>query len=163
LAYHGLTQGYLVGEVIRRVTSRSIGTFFADEVARVLGADFHIGTPPEVDSRIALVIPPATSPEDALDPASLAYRAVTNPPIPPETPWSDDWRRAEIPAANGHGNARSVALSQAAVSCGAGGLLSDITCRSIFETQAEATDLVTTTAQRSWLQDEPGRTADSGN
>jgi len=43
--YHAITQGYLVGEVVRRVTGQTIGNFFADEVAGPLGADFHIGTP----------------------------------------------------------------------------------------------------------------------
>ena len=43
--YHAITQGYLVGEVVRRVTGQSLGTFFAKEVAGPLGADFHIGTP----------------------------------------------------------------------------------------------------------------------
>ncbi|MDA0365193.1 MAG: serine hydrolase, partial [Chloroflexi bacterium] len=43
--YHSLTQGYLVGEVIRRVSGRSPGTFFREEVAEPLGADFHIGLP----------------------------------------------------------------------------------------------------------------------
>src|SRR3954451_5740545 len=55
--YHAITQGYLVGEVIRRVTGDTIGTFFAKEIAGPLGADFHIGTGPELDDRVALVIP----------------------------------------------------------------------------------------------------------
>src|SRR5438309_12022878 len=49
--YHAITQGYLVGEVVRRVTGQTIGTFFAKEVAGPLGADFHIGLAPEHDSR----------------------------------------------------------------------------------------------------------------
>ncbi len=59
--YHAVTQGYLIGELVRRITGDSIGTWFAREVARPLGADFHIGTPPEVDPRVAPVIPPAAS------------------------------------------------------------------------------------------------------
>ena len=43
--YHALTQGYLVGEVIRRVTGKSIGTVFREEIAEPLGADFWIGLP----------------------------------------------------------------------------------------------------------------------
>ena len=56
--YHSLTQGFLVGEVIRRVTGQSVGEFFAAEVAGPLGADFHIGLPAEDDQRVAPTIPP---------------------------------------------------------------------------------------------------------
>ncbi|WP_330256049.1 serine hydrolase domain-containing protein [Nocardia sp. NBC_00565] len=55
--YHSITFGFLVGEVIARVTGRSVGTFFAEEVAAPLGADFHIGLAPEHDHRVAALIP----------------------------------------------------------------------------------------------------------
>lgn len=45
--YHALTQGFLGGEIVRRVTGKSLGTFFRDEIAGPLGADFHIGVPDE--------------------------------------------------------------------------------------------------------------------
>src|ERR1700755_3043018 len=54
--YHAVTQGYLVGEVVRRVTGVSLGTFFAREVAGPLGADFHIGLPAEHERRVIRVI-----------------------------------------------------------------------------------------------------------
>ena len=44
--YHAITQGYLIGEVIRRITGRTIGTYFREEVAEKIGVDFHIGVPP---------------------------------------------------------------------------------------------------------------------
>src|SRR6201996_5257602 len=56
--YHALTQGYLVGEVVRRITGRTLGTFFRQEVAEPLGADFHIGLPASEDDRVADLIPP---------------------------------------------------------------------------------------------------------
>src|SRR5215213_3494507 len=62
--YHSLTQGFLVGEVVRRVSGRSVGEFFADEVAGPLDADFHIGLPAEHDSRVALAVPPPSRDED---------------------------------------------------------------------------------------------------
>src|SRR3954467_8378199 len=110
--YHGISQGNLVGEVVRRVDGRTVGRFFEEEIAKPLGADFHIGTPPECDDRVAPVIPP-----DADAPASLAgsgevprdsipYRAA-NRRLAAEQSWEIPWRRAEIPAAGGHGNARS--------------------------------------------------------
>jgi CubicO group peptidase (beta-lactamase class C family) len=149
--YHGISQGNLVGEVVRRVDGRSVGTFFAEEIARPLGADFHIGTPPECDDRVALVIPAPPlqfgsadgSVEVARD--SIPYRAA-NPRLVAEESWTIPWRRAEIPAAGGHGNARSVALAQSPVSNGgsAGGveLLSKETIERIFDVQAAGRDLV---------------------
>ena len=50
--YHALTFGFLVGEIVRRITGRSVGEFFAEEVARPLGADFHIGLAAEHDRRV---------------------------------------------------------------------------------------------------------------
>src|SRR5215212_1318479 len=57
--YHSLTQGFLVGEVVRRITGRSLGGFFAEEVAGPLGADFHIGLSAEHDHRVARTVPPS--------------------------------------------------------------------------------------------------------
>ncbi|HEY6481098.1 MAG TPA: serine hydrolase domain-containing protein [Streptosporangiaceae bacterium] len=110
--YHAITQGFLVGEVIRRVTGSRPGAFFAAEVAGPLDADFHIGTPAEHDHRIAPVIAPPESAEDA------ARRGPGNPPVPPDTANTTAWRRAEIPAAGGHGNARSVGAVQSVLACG---------------------------------------------
>jgi CubicO group peptidase (beta-lactamase class C family) len=106
--YHAITQGFLVGEVIRRVSGQSPGAFFAAEVAGPLGADFHIGTPAALDHRIAPVIPPPSAPD----------RPEGNPPVPAGTANTTAWRRAEIPAAGGHGNARSAAAVQAVLACG---------------------------------------------
>jgi CubicO group peptidase (beta-lactamase class C family) len=98
--YHALTQGYLVGEVIRRVAGgTTVGELFAKEIAGPLGADFHIGTGPECDDRIALVIPPpdATLGGDAikaLGPDSIAMRTLSNPALTADWSWSKPWRRA---------------------------------------------------------------------
>ena len=54
--YHAVTQGYLLGEVVRRVTGTTVGAYFADEVARVLGADFYIGLPESEEPRVSLVV-----------------------------------------------------------------------------------------------------------
>jgi len=149
--YHGITQGNLVGEVVRRVDGRSVGKFFADEIAKPVGADFYIGTPAECDARVALVIPPPPLPPSASGGAaapardSIPYRAA-NPRLAAEQSWEIPWRRAEIPAAGGHGNARSVALAQAAVSHGGqlrgAELLSKSTIDRIFDVQAAGRDLV---------------------
>lgn len=144
--YHAATQGYLVGEVVKRITGQSLGTFFAERVAGPLGADFHIGLPEAEDSRVSYVIPPPSLEEQAAEIGEMAMRAMTNPMLTGLEPRTAAWRRAEIPAANGHGNARSVALIQAAVATGgevAGTkLLSAAGCERIFEEQIKGTDLI---------------------
>ncbi len=144
--YHALTQGFLVGEVVRRITGQSLGSFFAKEVAGPLGADFHIGLPPGNDARVANVIPPPPLAVEGLDPDSVAARTLSNPALDAAVAWTDGWRRAEIPAANGHGNARSVVAVQSAVAQGGEArgvrLLSEKGCAAIFEEQARGTDLV---------------------
>jgi CubicO group peptidase (beta-lactamase class C family) len=143
--YHALTEGYLVGEIVRRITGDTLGTFFAREVARPLGADFHIGTGAEHDVRIARVIPPPPL-EMPDDPDAFAVRTLANPRLAAEESWTEQWRRAEIPAANGHGNARSVARVQSALACRGEvdgiRLLSAAGCEAVFEEQAHGVDLV---------------------
>jgi CubicO group peptidase (beta-lactamase class C family) len=142
--YHALTQGYLIGEVVRRITGVSIGSFFASEVTGPLGADFHIGLPADEDGRVAPIIPPHLP--EAAESSSIAARTLLNPRMTGAEPWKHSWRRAEIPAANGQGNARSVAQIQSVVACGGevGGvrLLSAEGCEAIFQEQANGTDLV---------------------
>ena len=144
--YHALTQGYLVGEVVRRITGVSLGTFFASEVAGPLGADFHIGLPAEDDHRVSKVIAPDMS-GMAMDqmPPMLA-RTFSNPPLSAEASYAESWRRAEIPAANGHSNARGVAAAQSVLANGGEAhgvrLLSAKGCEAVFEEQSHGIDLV---------------------
>ena len=127
--YHALTQGYLVGEVIRRITGRTLGTFFREEIAEPLGADFHIGLPAEHDHRVADVVPDRSIPPEA------------NPPLTPRESSTKEWRRAEIPAAGGHGNARSVARIQTVLAAGGGSdLLSAAGCERVLEQQSDGRD-----------------------
>jgi CubicO group peptidase (beta-lactamase class C family) len=144
--YHSLTQGFLVGEVVRRITGRSLGDFFAEEVALPLGADFHIGLSAEHDSRVALAVPPSSRDED--------YAAGTVGNAPPTAGTavrvrdgnSLAWRRAQIPAASGFGNARSVALVQSVMACGGAvrgmRLLSQAGCARAREEQFSGEDRV---------------------
>src|SRR5580700_4195540 len=101
--YHALTQGFLVGEVVRRITGRSLGTFFREEVAEPLGADFHIGLPASEDRRVAELIPappPPPSPEAAaFSPSELQINIATNPGVHVPLHGTRAWRGAEIPAA----------------------------------------------------------------
>ncbi len=143
--YHASTQGFLVGEVIRRITGTSVGTFFAKEVAGPLDADFHIGLDPRDDERVATLIAPEALPME-IEPGSILYKTVTNPPTSADWTQHEAWRRAEIPAANGHGNARSVARVQSVLA--ADGevdgvrLLSPGGWRRLLEQQSSGVDLV---------------------
>ncbi len=145
--YHAVTQGYLVGEVVRRVTGQSLGTFFRTELAEPLGADFHIGTRAECDPRVARLIPapPAAAPPGT-NPDSVLFKTFRSPQVRAEASWTEPWRRAEIPAANGHGNARSVARVQSIVSHGGEvngkRFLSPATIERIFESQSSTPDRV---------------------
>ena len=144
--YHALTQGHLIGEVVRRVTGVSLGQFFRREFAEPLGADFHIGTGPEHDHRIGELIPPKTAPADESKPDSIAARTFANPFISARASSTREWRAAEIPAANGHGNARSVmAVQTLAANLGVASgkrLMSEAGCRAIFDKQTFGKDLV---------------------
>ena len=147
--YHALNQGHLVGEVIRRVTGRMPGQYFAEEIAGPLGADFHIGLPAEHDHRVSNVIPMASAVMDQypmLDPDGPMMKTFTGPAPDGATAWTTEWRRADIGAANGHGNARSVARVQAVVANGGEvdgiRLLSPETIELIFEEQSNGIDLV---------------------
>ncbi|HJQ84771.1 MAG TPA: serine hydrolase domain-containing protein, partial [Candidatus Binatia bacterium] len=119
--YHALTFGWLVGELIRRVDGRMPGRFFREEIAEPLGADFHIGLPADAHARVAELVPAtpeevaASGPRAAVAPESLLGKVLGNPPIVPEVANRPEWRAAEIPAANGHGNARAVARVMAAL------------------------------------------------
>jgi CubicO group peptidase (beta-lactamase class C family) len=146
--YHAVTQGYLIGEVLRRITGSTIGTFFRSEVAEPLGADFFIGTPASEDGRVLPLIPPSaeeTQKHVALL-GELGVRTLINPPVAGETSSEEWWRRAEIPAAGGHGNARSVAAVQSVIACGGEvrgkRLLSEEGVRALFAEQSNGTDLV---------------------
>jgi CubicO group peptidase (beta-lactamase class C family) len=146
--YHALNQGHLVGEVIRRITGMQLGEFFRTQVAEVIGADFHIGLAPSEFGRVANVIPPPPLPIDltTLDPEMVAVKTFTGPAPQASEAWTPEWRQADIGAANGHGNARSMALVQSAISNGGvvNGvqLLSADSIDQIFREQAQGVDLV---------------------
>ncbi|QIB48379.1 serine hydrolase domain-containing protein [Streptomyces aureoverticillatus] len=140
--YHRFTHGFLLGEVVRRICQQSIGTFFAEQLAAPLDADFHIGLASEDDHRVSEVIP-APGPAPAANPRTAipvgAY-------VTAQDTWSTQWRRAEIPAAAGYGNARSVAAVQSVLTSGGhthpSPMLSEATRRAVFDEQSHGIDLV---------------------
>jgi CubicO group peptidase (beta-lactamase class C family) len=158
--YHAITYGHLVGEVIRRVDGRSVGTFLGEEVTGPLGADFFIGVPEHVDARAAQVLaPPPPDPGEATiwdtilaDPESVGGRTFLNPPRTPDLVNSRAWRAAEIPAANGHTSARGVARVYAALARGGEldgvRLLAPATIERAIEEQSRGRDEVLTLPTR---------------
>ena len=144
--YHAVTQGNLIGEVVRRITGTTIGSFFASEIAGPLGADFFIGLPESEEPRVSIVIPHEGDDSIGLSEDSIAMRTFLSPRLDATAPSNRWWRAAEIPAAGGHGNAGSVVDVQALVT-GRGQvngkrLISEATMDRIFEVQADGTDLV---------------------
>lgn len=122
--YHAFTYGWLVGELVRRVSGRNIGRYFREEIAHPLALDAFIGCGPELDERIAELNPappPAAGTADRLanmlaDKESLAGKTFGNPPaLAPGMVNSRAWRGAEICSANGHTNARALARFYAAL------------------------------------------------
>ncbi|MFF1688204.1 MULTISPECIES: serine hydrolase domain-containing protein [unclassified Streptomyces] len=112
--YHALTYGFLVGEVVRRVSGLLPGAFLEREVTGPLGIDFTIGLPEKEAGRAAELVHPraqATSEQAAIfaQLAPTALAALTNPIAGAAEANTAAWRAAEIPAANGHGTARAVA------------------------------------------------------
>jgi CubicO group peptidase (beta-lactamase class C family) len=106
--YHTGTFGYFVGEVIRRVDGRTVGAFLREEVTQPLGIDFFIGFGPEEDYRVADILAADRPPSDG-DPVRLPDPDRTN---------SREWRAAEMPSGNGHGNARALAKVYGALAGG---------------------------------------------
>jgi CubicO group peptidase (beta-lactamase class C family) len=169
--YHPLTYGWLVGEVVRRVSGKSLGRFFRDHFAGPLSLDLHIGVPEAALPRCADISMLAPPPELTAAMASVdgepspVFLAFANP-MGTGDHNSEAYRRAEIPAINGHGNARSLALLYGALANGgsAGGvrLLDASTIELARTEQSRGTDRLLSLPIRLglgfWLSqpDEPG-------
>ncbi|MFM8941685.1 MAG: serine hydrolase domain-containing protein, partial [Phenylobacterium sp.] len=97
--YHGMTQGYLVGEVVRRITGASLGTVFRTEIAEPLGADVHIGLPASEDHRVTDLIPPPPGQgmAEGDDLPELTANMSNNPRVEVSETRTRAWRGAEIP------------------------------------------------------------------
>ncbi len=146
--YHVVTFGFLVGEVVRRITGKSLGAVFREQIGEPLDADFHIGLPASEDPRVADIIP-WPSPKSAVKPVFSEIQEITFLNMPFDaaaTTRTRAWRAAEIPAVNGHGNARSIAgihsiLANGGVARGKR-FLSEAGSRKALEQQIEGPDLV---------------------
>ena len=121
LGYHAISIGNLMGEIIKRISGKTVGNFFKDEIADPLDIDFHIGLEDKHHSRVAEIHQAVESnPEDIfeLEEGSVMQKVMTNGIITAPDANTPEWRRAEIPAAGGHGNGRSIAESMALIANG---------------------------------------------
>lgn len=144
--YHAHNQGHLLGEVVRRVTGKSLKQYVAEDIAASLGVDLQIGA--EDDARVAEIVPPPPLPIDlsAIDLDSPMAKTFMGPPANAEAANTIAWRRADMGALNGHTNARALARTFSVISRGGEvdgvRLLSDKTIDLIFDEQARNVDLV---------------------
>jgi CubicO group peptidase (beta-lactamase class C family) len=125
--YHARTYGWLTGEIVRRITGMSLGTFFATELAAPLGLDYYIGLPEALEPRVARLYPPVADVAlqeliDAAmsDPDTLMGKVMSGPSK--LFRYDDMWNTralhaTEMPSSNGIGDARSLARLYAACIC----------------------------------------------
>jgi CubicO group peptidase (beta-lactamase class C family) len=127
LVYHAVTYGWLCGELVRRVDGRTLGRFFAEEVAAPLGLELWIGLPESLEARVStLRYGPewglsAVGRDDAYPGDALWAAMWKSLPLFPsdELPWNRRaWHAAELPASNAIGTARSIARLYGALACG---------------------------------------------
>lgn len=152
-AYQIVAHGHLVDGIVRGATGRGVADVLREEVLAPLGVtDFMLGVREEDLERCADLLSPPQSAVDysALPPDAFLLRTIANPLLTPKRCNEADWRRGEVGGAAGHGNARGVALAQAAVSHGGAfagpdgevRLLSPATLDRVFDVQADGTDLL---------------------
>ena len=149
--YHARTFGWIVGELIRRVTGQLPGAYIAEHVAEPLHLDLHLGVPASLDPRVATLEPaPNASLLDefaAGDPSSLFSRVMTGPSnlFAYDRRWnSRPLRAAQMPSSNGHADARALARAYAACLAPLDGvrLLDDATLDRATQVLADGPDLV---------------------
>ncbi|MEW2079202.1 serine hydrolase domain-containing protein [Streptomyces sp. NPDC012403] len=145
--YHMQTQGQLVGELVRRVSGRTLTEFVDTEIAGPLDADVQIGAREADWPRIAALVSPSqiSAVPAGLDPDAVLTRTMLGSPARDEHVDTPRWRRAELGAVNGHGNARGMARALSVISrrgeANGHRLLSPDTVDKIFDVQADGVDL----------------------
>jgi len=146
--YHAQNQGHLLGEIVRRVSGRTLTQFVAEEIAGPLGVDLQIGAREEDDDRVAEIVPPPPLDIDLaqVDFESPMVKTFTGPAADANAANTIAWRRAELGALNAHTNARALARTFSVVSRGGEvdgvRLLSKGTIDQIFREQSRNVDLV---------------------
>jgi CubicO group peptidase (beta-lactamase class C family) len=163
--YHALTFGYLLGELVRGTTGKSVGTYLREEIAGPLEIDCLMGFGDAEDTRVADIISPPPMPTEQQenlaaifkDPESVAAKAISNPSMILKI-WSAKvansrrWRAAEIPAGNAHTNARAFATLYGALASGGSyrgvQVLTEESIRRCYTEQSNGPDAVNLTPTR---------------
>ena len=119
-AYHSMTAGYLLGEMVRRVDGRMVDVFFREEIAGPLGIDYGFGVAEKDLHRVSDIMPNPGSvtfvqAKDKTTKLGRAWRVRPSSANPYNEP---AYRRALFPSSNGHGNARAIARVYAALANG---------------------------------------------
>ena len=123
--YHAFSYGHIVGETLRRADGRMPGRFVAEEIAEPLGLDLYIGLPQDQDRRVACLAASHDVDDWIEEQKRTGYHnALLAPAITALTPNERAWRAADIPAANGHATARSLAFLYGILARGGKGLIS---------------------------------------
>jgi CubicO group peptidase (beta-lactamase class C family) len=116
-AYNSINIGFILGELVRRVTGKSVGTFLREEVTGKLGADYNIGLRPDEIARVSDMHPNPKNgffniADDRTTPLGRAFRSA------PEIGYFQNCREIrelEVASFGGHGNARAMARIYAAL------------------------------------------------
>jgi CubicO group peptidase (beta-lactamase class C family) len=119
--YHAISYGWLAGELVYRVTGKSLGTLFAEEVAGPLGADFYIGLPEAEDHRAVEMIAaegPGRTAAEISEMSEIRRKTLIDDVFGALIPNDRRWRAAEIPAAGGQANAAGIAVVYGALAQG---------------------------------------------
>ncbi|KAF5704615.1 beta-lactamase [Fusarium mundagurra] len=145
--YQALCSGHLLGELIKRVSGKSLREFVDTEITGVLDADFQIGAAEKTWDRISPIIPPDfTGVMPEFEEGSVQAKTLLNPPLDPNSVNTGPWRQAELGAVNGHANSRSLARILSAITLGGSTqgkkILSEETIKLIFQEQSNGKDLV---------------------
>ena len=141
--YHPLTWGYIVGEIVRRAAGRSLGTILSEDICAPNGIDFHIGLPDDQHERCADMLKPKRIAD--FGPLTPIKRAAFLEPWSAPKRGGALWRRIEIPSANGHGTALSVAQLYGLFATGEIGgrrILSQQTYNALVARRIQGEDLV---------------------
>jgi CubicO group peptidase (beta-lactamase class C family) len=145
--YHVLNYGHLIGELVYRLTGSSLREFVDQHIVHPSGADFQIGLRDHDVDRVADVVAPVVDFDaTTLDSDSVAYKTFTGPPFSAAAANTGAWRAAELGAANGHGNAQSLAQVLSPIARGGTGVhgrfFKAATSDVIFDQQSAGQDLV---------------------
>jgi CubicO group peptidase (beta-lactamase class C family) len=112
--YHPVTFGYIAGEIFRRVDGRTMGKALREDLAGPFGLDLWIGLPESEDARVSQMLKPRTLPTFGEKTPALEAAFLSPWSAPGRRP-TTEWRRVEIPSANGHATAHGLAVLASAL------------------------------------------------